>query len=333
MARRPVKERPAAKRIAIFNHKGGVGKTTLTFNIASSIARLGKRVLLVDSDPQCNLTAYLIEGDVVDDLLDRSDDDDGQTLWSSVKPVVEAMGDVAQITPIPLPQSKLFLLPGDIRLSDFEAELQTFWAECLQRKVRGYRGTTALSWVISQVCQDEGIDYVFYDSGPNIGPLNRVILLDCDHYIIPVACDLFSVRALKTLGITLGTWISDWETISMLAPDGTYLLPGFPTMLGYIPQAFSLYRGQIASQQSRFLPLIDRAVREDVIGHLKRISKRSPGMPTKLGEVKDFNTLVSASQMEGLPLESVSVGTTEQRHTARAIFRNIARRIIDRTSQ
>lgn len=297
------------------------------------MARMGKRVLLVDSDPQCNLTAYLIDGEVVDDLLDLSDDDEkGQTLWSAVKPVVEAMGDVRAISPLPLPQSRLFLLPGDIRLSDFEAELGTFWAECLQRKLRGYRGTTALSWVISQICHQEKIDYVFYDSGPNIGALNRVILLDCDHYIIPVACDLFSVRALKTLGITLGNWVTDWQTISTLAPEGTYLLPGFPTLLGYIPQAYSLYRGQIASQQAKFLPLIDRAVREDVIGHLKQVSKRSPGSPIRLGEVKDFNTLVSASQIQGLPLEAVSAGTNEQRLIARSTFRGIARRIIERTS-
>ena len=331
MAKR--KERPDAKRIAIFNHKGGVGKTTLTFNIASSMARLGKRVLLVDSDPQCNLTAYLIEGEVVDDLLVHSDDDDvGQTLWSAVKPVVEAMGDVRAIEPFPLPQQRLFLLPGDIRLSDFESELATFWGECLQRKLRGYRGTTALSWVISQICYEEKIDYVFYDSGPNIGPLNRVILLDCDHYIIPVACDLFSVRALKTLGLTLGAWITDWKTIATLAPAGTYLLPGFPTLLGYIPQSYSLYRGQIASQQSKFLPLIEKAVKEDVVGHLKQLTKTSPGTPTKLGEVKDFNMLVSASQIQGLPLEAVSAGTTIQRQAARTIFRNIARRIIERTS-
>ncbi|MYB36323.1 MAG: ParA family protein [Gammaproteobacteria bacterium] len=52
-------------RITIFNHKGGVGKTTLTVNIASAIAAQGKSVLLVDSDPQCNLTSYLLadEGD------------------------------------------------------------------------------------------------------------------------------------------------------------------------------------------------------------------------------------------------------------------------------
>src|SRR5262249_31739988 len=137
--------RPSAKRLSIFNHKGGVGKTTLTFNIASAIARLGKKVLLVDTDPQCNLTAYLIEGPVVDDLLDHSDDKSGKTIWSAVKAVAEGTGDVHKVPPFQLSERNLLLTPGDIRLSDFEAELTSFWGDCLQRKVRGYRGTTAIS--------------------------------------------------------------------------------------------------------------------------------------------------------------------------------------------
>src|SRR5579875_4148778 len=53
-----------APRIAVFNHKGGVGKTTLTVSIAAALGSLKNTVLLVDSDPQCNLTSYLVEEDV-----------------------------------------------------------------------------------------------------------------------------------------------------------------------------------------------------------------------------------------------------------------------------
>jgi cellulose biosynthesis protein BcsQ len=70
-------------RLAVFNHKGGVGKTTLTVNIAAALASLGKRVLLVDADPQCNLTSYIVDEDVVDDLLDTSDTEAGRTVWSA----------------------------------------------------------------------------------------------------------------------------------------------------------------------------------------------------------------------------------------------------------
>src|SRR5450755_3899071 len=77
-------------RLTLFNHKGGVGKTTLTVNLAFALADMGKTVLLVDSDPQCNLTSYLVQSDVVDKWLDESDGKNGQTIWSALSPLIEA---------------------------------------------------------------------------------------------------------------------------------------------------------------------------------------------------------------------------------------------------
>src|SRR5947208_17012597 len=103
-----------AKRITIYNHKGGVGKTTLNINIASALIELGKSVLLVDSDPQCNLTSYLLSDDVVDDLLDNSEGPNGRTIWTAVQPIFNQIGDGAIVEPVNI--GKLALLPGDIRL-------------------------------------------------------------------------------------------------------------------------------------------------------------------------------------------------------------------------
>src|SRR5437867_3501076 len=157
----------AATRLAIFNHKGGVGKTTLTVNVAAALAKRGQRVLLVDSDPQCNLSAYLVEESVVNDLLDHSDDPNGATLWSAVKPVVDGLGEPGTVPAIEV-ADRLYLLPGDVRLAEFEQELSPLWGECFQRKARGFRGTTALSGIVDEAIKKHRIDFVFYDSGPNI---------------------------------------------------------------------------------------------------------------------------------------------------------------------
>jgi cellulose biosynthesis protein BcsQ len=326
-----VTKRAPAKRITVFNHKGGVGKTTLTYNIAATLSSLGKKVLLVDSDPQCNLSAYVIDGEVLDDLLDHSDKPEGQTVWSALKPVAEASGLFKPVKPIELSEH-LFLLPGDIRVSDFEEELNDFWRECLQRKRKGFVGTAALSELVNTVCLEFDIDFVFYDSGPNIGPLNRIILLDCDFFIVPAACDLFSVRALKTLGRSLFSWISQWRTMIELAPSDVYVLPGHPKFLGYILQSYSVYRGGIVRNQAKYLSLLELSVQSDILSLLKDFDISIKGASPKLGEVKDFGTLVAASQSEGVPIYSVkSAGTPEQKTAAYATFHEIARKIIRQT--
>jgi cellulose biosynthesis protein BcsQ len=324
--------RAGARRLAIFNHKGGVGKTTLTVNLGAALAARGHRVLLVDSDPQCNLTSYLVDGEVVDDLLDTSDGPDGQTVWSAVKPVSEALGTIKVVEPIEPGIDGVYLVPGDIRLSEFEGDLNDFWALCLQRKPRGFRGTTAISDLVNALAIEHGFDFVLYDSGPNIGPLNRAILLDCDQFIVPVACDLFSLRALKTLGRTLVHWITSWETIADLAPADLSLLPGRPVFLGYIPEGFRTYGGTVTRQQSRFLGEIDREIHSQIVSLLADIDEDlvAEGHALRLGEVKDFGALVPASQRQGSPLYEADAGSPQQRSEARDALSSIAKAIEER---
>jgi cellulose biosynthesis protein BcsQ len=335
MASRVSFEKPsfAPLRLVIFNHKGGVGKTTLAVHIASALGTLGKRVLLVDSDPQCNLTAYLVEESVVDDLLDNSDSDHGGTVWSSLKPVCEGTGDLRRVKALErLPN--VYLLPGDVQLAEFEQELGPMWNECFQRRTRGLRGTTALSQLVEQTAKELDIDFIFYDAGPNIGPLNRVILLDCDYFIVPAACDLFSIRAFKTLGHALVKWIGDWQTIVDLTPTGSYLLPGSPRFLGYITQRFKTYRGDVSSSYAKYLPRIEKSIESNLIEVLKRLDDRliAPGIGRyEMGQIKDFGTIANASQMEGVPMSKVHAGNPAQREEAERAFLDLARAILART--
>jgi len=327
-------KRHKSQRLAIYNHKGGVGKTTLTVNIAAALASLGKRVLLVDSDPQCNLTSYLVEELVVDDLLDHSNELEGKTIWSALKPISEATGDIRLIDPIERLED-IFLLPGDILLSEFEQDLTQMWNECFQRKARGFKGTTALSSLVNWIAAKYQIDYVFYDVGPNIGSLNRIVLLDCDYFIVPAACDLFSIRALKTLGHTLATWINDWNMILGVAPDDISLIPGKPKFLGYIPQRFRVYRGLVSAGQAGYLSRIEKSINSEIVTLLQRIdsSLASNSMSyNRLGLIKDFSSLATASQREGVPIQNVSAGTPAQRDEAQKAFEGIAKKIIQRIS-
>jgi len=327
-------KRHTSKRLTLYNHKGGVGKTTLLVNIAAALADLGKRVLLVDADPQCNLTSYLVESEVVDGWLDNSDSEDGATIWSALKPFSEGTGDLKKIQPQER-QEGVFLLPGDIRLSEFEQELNQIWVECLQRKIRGFKGASAISQIVNEIAKEKKIDYVFYDIGPNIGPLNRVILLDCDYFIIPAACDLFSVRALKTLGKTLHSWILEWDIIYKLAPDNTLLLPGKPNYIGYILQRFRMYGDAIASQFANYASKLEKSTYSDITEVLRKIDKdlaKGSLSQNKLGQVKDFASLVPLSQTQGLSFFDVEGGTPHLKLEAKKEFMSIANKIITLTS-
>lgn len=326
-------KRHKAVRITLYNHKGGVGKTTLTINIAASLASFGKRVLLVDADPQCTLTSYLVESEVIDSWLDNSDKPDGVTVWSALKPFYEGEGDVRKIKAYER-QEGVFLLPGDIRLSTFEQDLNQIWLECLQRKIHGFKGATAISQLVNSIVHDENIDYVFYDVGPNIGPLNRVVLLDSDFFIVPAACDLFSVRALKTLGEALYGWIDGWNLISQLAPDNTPLLPGKPKFLGYILQRFKMYGGMIAEEFSSYAAKLEKAAHSDIAMRLREIDSslaKSSVSQNKLGQVKDFGSLVLQSQKQGESFFTVKGGSSSQKEEARKEFEVIAQNIVQLT--
>lgn len=328
--------RHKAVRMAIYNHKGGVGKTTLTVNIAAALANIGKQVFLIDSDPQCNLTSYLFEESVVDDLLDNSDTKEGETIWSSIKPVAEGTGGPKIVGIYETSIEGLSLLPGDILLSEFEMELTQSWQNCFRRRSKGFTATTSLSYLINQIAYDYGIDYIFYDTGPNIGPLNRIILLDCDYFIIPGACDLFSVRALNTMGHTLVNWIKEWRTIVSLSPDNTYSLPGEPKYLGYVPQNYRIYSQVMSREPSQYLAEFQKRLYSDVIIRLREVYDDlsiSGSSINKLGEIKDFASLVQKSQRQGVPLWEVKGGNATNKEEAKNAFFKIAKAIIKKTEK
>ncbi len=324
-----------AKRLALLNHKGGVGKTTLTVNLAFALAKLGKTVLLVDSDPQCNLTSYLVQADVVDKWLDESELARGNTIWSGLRPAVHLNAETKALAPFERAE-RVFLIPGDIQLSEYELDLQQAWIDCLQRRIKGFNLTTAISKIVDSAAEKIEADFVFYDIGPNIGPLNRAILLDCDYFIVPAACDHFSTRALKTLGQSIGDWLKDWKIIAQLAPSDAPLLRGHPVFLGYVLQRFRMYGGDLASHYKEYARQLDKSIYSEIISVLRAIDQTlAPGSINqfKLGQIKDFTSLATVAQKEGVAFGAASAGAPYLKQEAYDAFSDFAHKILLRISE
>jgi len=115
--------------ISFFNHKGGVGKTTMLFNAAVEMGRLGKRVLMVDYDAQANLTAIALQDEMLTKLFEPGAD--GLTVAHAFAPLVGGSGDLEAPEAVEVRPGRVWLVPGDIRLSDFEGIMPNAFTEAL----------------------------------------------------------------------------------------------------------------------------------------------------------------------------------------------------------
>lgn len=328
-----------AKSIALFNHKGGVGKTTLTVNLARACGQLGVTTLVADCDPQCNATAFYLTEPQVDQLLDESvNPDDGGTIWSGIAKHVRAKGDVRAVEPFEI-EKNVFLLPGDVLLGTFEDRLSAAWRDSFSRDATAIDLMSAMHRCVAATASEVDADVVLIDVGPSIGSLNRAMLLGVDYYAIPVSCDLFSLRALGTLGRSLRSWIEDWGTVRTLARStDAVLLPGNPVFVGYMTQHFNIYRGRSTTAFETWERRIAPRVSRDVIEPLRLLSGTLVHTlgASKLGEVPAFHSLAPLSQLHGVPIgglrgyDQVNSGYHSKIDEADETFRALAGRILKR---
>jgi len=160
-----------AKTIAICNQKGGVGKTTTSINLSTYLALSGKRILLIDIDPQGNATSGLginkhsIKQSIYDLIIDEIDP----------KSVIIATG-----------VENLSLIPSTLSLTGAEVELVGIMG-------REYRLKKALASVLGE------FDYIIIDCPPSLGLLTVNALSAADSVLIPIQCEYYALEGLSQL--------------------------------------------------------------------------------------------------------------------------------------
>ena len=190
---------PMIPIISLFNHKGGVSKTTTTFNLGWALAARGHRILIVDGDPQCNLTGTVLGFDGINDFNQFYQENPGANLSDALTPIFKATGvALAPAKIVRAPHSNLFLLAGNIELAENETQisvaLSTREAIPALQNIPG-----SLCALLRMTAIKNKLDAIIVDMSPSVGALNECLLMGSDYFIVPTSPDYYCSRQLISL--------------------------------------------------------------------------------------------------------------------------------------
>jgi len=320
------------KNISIFNHKGGVGKTTLTFNLAYSLVDCGNKVLVIDADAQSNLTAVALDEGKLDNLYNNN----GYTIKRALDGIVRGSGDIFVDSPVTVVDG-FYLLPGHIGISEYEAQLPTAWTECFTGYERGFRTHSAIHRLAEHIGEQVNADIILYDLGPNVGPLNRALLLSSDYFIIPVTPDHFSLMAIGSVGQNVAKWYREWGTAKKQVPQSVdfSIQKGNPKFAGYVAQQFNISRGRATLAfehwNEKIYPEVIKSI-VNVIPSTLILNCDNYELPS----IKNYHSLVPAAQQYNKPIfrlypPEINPGHLGKVRECEDDFRSLTNEILERT--
>lgn len=238
------------KIISVFNNKGGVGKSTLTYHVGCSLSELGYKVLLVDLDPQCNLTLCSMgedelhkiwkeEDDYIDNLeninLDGGILDKPRSIHFLLKPVEDGMNDFEHLpTPYNI-DTNIDIIPGRLSLHKFENKIAERWSGMYQSDNLAIRTITSIRTLCSKYAKTHEYNVILVDTSPSLGILNKVIISTVDGFFIPAQPDMFSLYGIRNIGSSLEVWQKEFDAIyTLISEKNRAKFPNkFVQFLGY----------------------------------------------------------------------------------------------------
>lgn len=315
-----------AIQIALFNHKGGVSKTTTAFNLGYMLASKGKKVLLVDCDPQCNLTGMFSGFTGAEELEELYKGDGIKNIRDGLAPAFESKPiSLSPVVCQRMPQQQnIFLLPGHIGLAEYETTLG------IAQELSGSLPTLqnlpgAMPHLFQITAASVDADIIIVDMSPSLGPVNQNLLTTSHYFLVPMAPDYFSVMAIDSLASVLPKW-REWLTKALLIrtlKDATYPLPDVePKFLGTIIQKYRLRSGSTPSTafqkwideiESKTLEVLIPALQNnDMLLEESKYTEAGIALGTPILQMSDFNGLIAQSQKHSAPVFCLTDEQLEQ---------------------
>ena len=307
--------------LSLFNHKGGVSKTTTAFNLGWALADHGKRVLIVDGDPQCNLTGTVLGFDGVEDFSTFYKQNPNANISDCLEPIFKATGaPFVSATITNTTHKNLFLLAGNIELAENETQiavaLSTSAAIPALQNIPG-----SVCALLRKTAEENKIDLVIVDMSPSVGALNQCFLMGSDYFIVPTSPDYYCNQAISSLARVIPRWnnaVGQFRNKSLL-----YSFPAAPPKFcGIISQRYRPRSGSPAYSFQQWIDIIKENVLKVFVPVLatnnmsisvSEFNASSPGdTPFNLANIADFNSLIAQSQKHSTPIFALTDAQIEQ---------------------
>jgi len=254
------------KIVSVFNNKGGVGKSTLSFHLAHALAEQGIKTLLVDLDPQSNLTLQCLASEDLEKMWSEEEPyiEDFQaaveaseqtyedfiskprSIHCLLKPVEDGVYESFVLGAVHEINENLGLIPGRLSLHTYEDKLAKSWSDAFMGEPQALRLLSAIRGLCLEASKKYGYQVAILDTSPSLGMMNRVIISTSTGFFVPCMPDMFSTFGLTNIGLALRTWRTQFETMYSLLPDKKRNnFPGhFVKFLGYTIFNSKRYAGQ-----------------------------------------------------------------------------------------
>lgn len=303
--------------IAMFNHKGGVSKTTTVYNLGWMLSSMGKKVILIDTDSQCNLSSIVIGENELEGFYKANPDMNIKSYLSAAFDAKPSLIEPATCLKVK-DNDNLFLLPGSFDLSEYEVSLGiSFTVSAALGPLKNLPGS--FNYLIEKTAERYEADFVLIDMNPSLSAINQVLLESSHYFIVPAMPDYFSNMAIKSLSHILPKWEKWAVTAREAFRDATYPFPTHtPKFLGTIIQRFNIRNGKATGANKDLINDINKTVTEYLAPNLEKENMLIKGKYTEdfcLGLIPDFNTLNAFYQKNGIPVFALTDAQLEHKGT------------------
>ncbi|MFM6138196.1 MAG: ParA family protein, partial [Sphaerospermopsis kisseleviana] len=295
-----------------------VSKTTTTFNLGWMLASKGKRVILVDTDPQCNLTGMALKEETEDDEARiETIYNTHSNIKTGLSPAFESQPKAIEAVDCIEIEENLFLLPGHVGFAEYEVILGI--AQEISGSIHTLKNLPgAISDLLEKTAKKFNADYILIDMSPSLGSINQNLLMTSDFFLVPTTADFLSVMAIDSLSRILPKWCA-WTRMASANPilkEATYPFPEFRLkFLGTIVQNYRIMNGKETKAFQTWIEKVENTVTNKLKPILEKNNLLLPNQVyTEQGincsftitKIPSSNSLIALSQKHATPVYALT---------------------------